>query len=301
MEIVILDIGGTSIKYAKCIDGEMYKTAECESEAGKGGVYLMHKVIEIIRMLGPCDGIGISTAGQVDAEKGCIRYANDNIPGYTGMEIRKVLENEFGVPAAVENDVNSAALGEGIFGAARGRQEYLCLTYGTGVGGAFVTGGRVFRGFAGSAGEFGSMIIHGRDVRPGVRISGCYEDYASTSVLVRKVSEKFPQIADGKQVFQNIHLPEIRQIVEEWVQEIAHGLVTLIHIFNPRCVILGGGIMARADVVDMVRESVRKRIMSSFDDVEILAAVLGNQAGLWGAFYAALQRVEGVSRNSEGV
>ena len=53
MEIVILDIGGTSIKYAKCIDGEMYKTAECESEAGKGGVYLMHKVIEIIRMLGP--------------------------------------------------------------------------------------------------------------------------------------------------------------------------------------------------------------------------------------------------------
>lgn len=59
--------------------------------------------------------------------------------------------------------------------------------------------------------------------------------------------------------------------------------------------------MARADVVDMVRESVRKRIMSSFDDVEILAAVLGNQAGLWGAFYAALQRVEGVSRNSEGV
>lgn len=295
MEIVILDIGGTSIKYAKCKNGEMYRAQECGSDAGKGGAFLMHKAIEVIRALGPCDGIGVSTAGQVDAEKGCIRYANENIPGYTGMEIRKILEGEFGVPAAVENDVNSAALGEGIFGAARGKEEYLCLTYGTGVGGAFVTGGKVFRGFSDSAGEFGSMIIHGGDVRPGARISGCYEDYASTKALVRRVSERFPYIRDGRQVFQNIQVPEISRIVDEWVQEIAHGLVTLIHIFNPGCVILGGGIMSRPDVVDMVREAVRGRIMPSFDGVELLEAALGNQAGLWGAYYTALQRLEGVS------
>lgn len=292
MNLIILDIGGTSIKYARYENGEMKRIAECKSEAGKGGVYLMRKVAEIIRMLGPCDGIGISTAGQVDAEPGCIRYANDNIPGYTGMEIRKILESEFGVPTAVENDVNAAALGEGVFGAAKGMTEYLCLTYGTGIGGALVIGGQVFKGFAGSAGELGSMIVHGKDVRPGVRISGCYEDYASTSALVRKVSERFPQIADGKQVFQNMQMPGISRMVEEWIQEVAHGLVTLIHIFNPRCVILGGGIMARGDVVDLVRTAVMRRIMPSFGDVEILAAGLGNQAGLWGAVHIALQNVE---------
>lgn len=293
MNLVILDIGGTSIKYARYEDGEMKEIAECESEAGKGGTHLMRKVVEIIRILGPCDGIGISTAGQVDAEAGRIRYANDNIPGYTGMEIRKMLESEFGVPTAVENDVNAAALGEGMFGAARGMKEYLCLTYGTGVGGALVIGGKVFKGFAGSAGELGSMIIHGEDVRPGVRISGCYENYASTSALIRKISEKFPGIADGKQVFQKIWMPEIRRMVEDWIQEIAHGLVTLIHIFNPRCIILGGGIMAQKDVVDLVRIAVMQRIMSSFDDVEILAAGLGNQAGLWGAVHIAMQNMEG--------
>lgn len=291
MKIIVLDIGGTSIKYAVYDNGKMKGFSECDSEAQKGGGYLMKKIISLIKPFMPCDAIGISTAGQVDPKYGRIRYANSNIPGYSGIEVQKILEMEFHVPAVVENDVNSAALGEGMFGAAHGLKEYLCLTYGTGVGGAFVIDGQVFRGFSGSAGEFGSMIIHGGDVQPGVRISGCYENYASTKALIRKVSEKYPHITNGRQVLDNLEIPEINHIFREWIQEIAHGIVSLIHIFNPRCIILGGGIMASEDVVDLVRDAVLKRIMPSFNDVEIVQATLGNTAGLWGAAYTALQNL----------
>ncbi len=287
MGIVVLDIGGTSIKYGIYENGSMEHVSECDTEAWKGGAYLMQKAAGIIRSMGPCSGIGISTAGQVDSLRGRIIYANENIPEYTGMEICSMLEQEFGVPVAVENDVNAAALGEGYFGAAKGKPDFLCLTYGTGVGGAFVSGGEVYRGFSGSAGEFGSMIIHGRDVEQGRRISGCYEYYASTKALVRQAREIAPQIRNGRQVFENIDLPGVRAVVDEWIWEIAHGLVTLIHVFNPGCVILGGGVMAQEYVMDSVRTVVKERIMPSFRDVEIIHASLGGWAGVWGAAYIA--------------
>lgn len=287
MKLTVLDIGGTSIKYAKYENGVLENFSECNTEAYEGGPYVIQKVIKIIHGLGTCDGIGISTAGQVDFERGCIRYANDNIPGYTGMEIRKILEEEFEVPVFVENDVNAVAIGEGKFGAARGISDYLCLTYGTGVGGAAVIDGKLLRGSGGSAAEFGSMIIHGEHVNQGGVLEGCYEYYASTSALVQKVQERFPYIANGRQVFEKLEIPAIQMLVDEWIREIAHGLVTLIHIFNPKCVILGGGVMNQAYVVEAVRRRVKECIMPSFCDVEILAASLGNKAGLWGAVYIA--------------
>ena len=209
-----------------------------------------------------------------------------------GSGTREILENEFGVPTAVENDVNAAALGEGYFGAAKGMSEYLCLTYGTGVGGAVVIDGKIFKGFAGSAGEFGSMIIHGEEVRQGVRISGCYEDYASTSALVRRVSKEAVQVANGREVFEHIDMPEVKRVVDDWIQEIAHGLVTLIHVFNPRSVIIGGGVMVQEYVAESVRTVVSERIMPSFRDVEISVASLGNKAGLWGAVYITEQKLK---------
>lgn len=292
MKLVVLDIGGTSIKYAKYEDGILKNFSERSTDAKKGGAYVVQNAVEIIQSLKPFDGIGISTAGQVDSASGCIRYANENIPGYTGMKIREILENEFGVPTAVENDVNAAALGEGYFGAAKGMSEYLCLTYGTGVGGAVVIDGKIFKGFAGSAGEFGSMIIHGEEVRQGVRMSGCYEDYASTSALVRRVSKEAVQVANGREVFEHIDMPEVKRVVDDWIQEIAHGLVTLIHVFNPRSVIIGGGVMVQEYVAESVRTVVSERIMPSFRDVEISVASLGNKAGLWGAVYIAEQKLK---------
>lgn len=207
------------------------------------------------------------------------------MPGYSGTELGKIIFEIFRVPVVVENDVNAAALGEGSYGAAKGIKDYLCLTYGTGVGGAVIINGEVFRGITGSAGEFGSMIIHGDEVVRNTRISGCYENYASTKALISKVQKVFPHIINGRQLFENIEEPRVQKILEEWVEEIGHGLVSLIHIFNPECVVIGGGIMEQDYLIDKVRNCVMQRIMPSFRNVHICRADLKNKAGLWGMAY----------------
>ena len=146
MRIAALDIGGTSIK-SGLWDGErLSREGERDTNAREGGARLMERAVEILREYAPFDAIGISTAGQVDTVRGSIYYANDNIPGYTGIEVRRILEDAFHVPVAVENDVNAAALGEAQFGAGKGYPDFLCLTYGTGVGGAIVLDGRIYTG-----------------------------------------------------------------------------------------------------------------------------------------------------------
>lgn len=291
MRIAALDIGGTSIK-SGIWDGQgTTELKEQDTNAKLGGPYVMERALEILKSYGTFDAIGISTAGQVDWEQGSIRYANENIPGYTGMQIRQILEKEFSVPVAVENDVNAAAQGEGIFGAGKGADSFLCLTYGTGVGGAIVMNGQVYRGSCFSAGEFGAMVMHPEDVREGDPFSGCYEKYASTTALVREAKKLDPSLENGRRIFEEIGRPEVKAVVDAWTDEIVHGLVTLIHIFNPSVVVLGGGVMAQPYVLSQVREKTMNRIMSSFRNVRLEQAALGNQAGLLGAAYLASRRL----------
>lgn len=292
MRIVSLDIGGTSIKSGVWDGACVEERREVETNAKRGGAYVMERAKEIIRTYGVFDAIGISTAGQVNSGEGYIRYANENIPGYTGMRIRDLLQEEFGVPVAVENDVNAAAIGEGQFGAGVHDEDFLCVTYGTGVGGAVVIGHKIYTGSAYSAGEFGGILIHPEDVREGCPFDGCYEKYASTTALVAKAKAFDPSLTDGRAVFARLGEPEIQQILDQWMDEIVHGLLSLIHIFNPSCIILGGGVMAQPYILEGVRKKAYARMISSFSNVKILQAELGNQAGLLGAAYLAKINME---------
>ena len=92
MRIAALDIGGTSIKSGIWDGCQASELKEWDTNASRGGEYLMERAKEILHTYGTFDAIGISTAGQVDSENGKIHYANDNIPNYTGMEIRAILE-----------------------------------------------------------------------------------------------------------------------------------------------------------------------------------------------------------------
>ena len=177
MGTAALDIGGTAIKSGiwTGIKDEIKEVRETPTNARLGGAHVVEQAVKILESYHGFDAIGISTAGQVDSQRGMIRYANENIPGYTGMEIGRMLRERFHVPVAVENDVNAAALGEGIFGAGRGERDFLCLTYGTGVGGAIVMDQKVYHGCAFSAGEFGGLLIHPEDRKEGEFFSGCYE------------------------------------------------------------------------------------------------------------------------------
>ena len=118
MKILTLDVGGTAIKTALMVDGKMENAYEIPSEAKKGATVLLKNIRKIIDDCEEFDAVGISTAGQVDSEKGSIIFANENIPDYTGTELRAMLEAEYKKPVFVENDVNAAAIGEAYYGAA---------------------------------------------------------------------------------------------------------------------------------------------------------------------------------------
>ncbi len=292
MRIAALDIGGTSIKSGIWDGHETSELKEWDTNASRGGAYLMERAKEILHTYGDFDAIGISTAGQVDSKQGSIFYANDNIPEYTGTRVRDILEAEFGVPVAVENDVNAAALGELYFGAAKGAKNFLCLTYGTGVGGAIVVDGAIYSGHTYSGGSFGGILIHPEAIEEGVEFSGCYEKYASTTGLVREAMKVDPSLDNGRKIFEAFERPEIRKVIDRWIDEIVYGLVSLIHIFNPSDILLGGGILAQNYIITEVKRRVHERVSPGFRCVNLLQTGLGNQAGLMGAAHLAYQLKE---------
>lgn len=293
MKILVFDIGGTSIKYGTCIDHSLQEVKEIPTEAKKGGEHILSTLISLISKESGYDAIGISTAGQVHAGDGYIIYANQNIPGYTGIQIGKVLEKKFQVPVAVENDVNAAAMGEAIYGSGKDQDNFLMLTYGTGVGGAVVTQKEIFYGSSYSASEFGAIIthsdarLHGHDY-----FDGCYEKYASTTGLVKMAMEYDSTLCNGREIFSHLQDPKVEEILNRWIEEIMIGLASLTHIYNPSCIILGGGIMEQPLILKKIEDQKPRFIMPSFSHVKILAASLGNTAGLLGANYQALKKLE---------
>lgn len=291
MRIAALDIGGTTIKSGIWDGNKAGDLREQDTNAKNGGAHVMERAIKILKQYGDFDAIGISTAGQVNSREGVIRYSNDNIPGYTGMKIREILEKEFHVPAAVENDVNAATLGEARYGAGKKFTDFLCLTYGTGVGGAIIMNQEIYTGSTFSAGEFGGIMVHPEDSLWGVPFSGCYEQYASTTALVRMAMEFDPSLTSGKKIFSRFEEEEVRNIINAWIDEIVYGLVTVIHIFNPACLILGGGVMSQPYILQEVKAKTYGRIMSSFCNVVLEQAQLGNLAGLMGAAWLAEKRL----------
>lgn len=287
MGVMVLDIGGTAMKSALYENGALSDIRETPTEAMQGAAHVVEKAQTVIRAyqeLYTFEKIGISTAGQVNPVTGTIIYANQNIPGYTGTRLKAVMEETFGVPAFVQNDVNAAAIGEAVFGAGRGHKDFACLTYGTGVGGAVFLNGQLYTGSSFSAGELGAMVIHPEDRDPHKDMfSGCYERYASTTALVKRAVEYDETLCNGREIFARMEEPAVRSIIDHWIMEIVNGLITITHMLNPSCIILGGGVMEQPYVLEQVREKLYENVMSSFRHVKIEKAELGNQAGMLGA------------------
>lgn len=288
MRILAFDIGGTEIKYAFCDENfNLTEKKSVPTNAYEGGRKIIDRVVEIIKSVDGIDRIGISTAGQVDSVNGRIVYATDSIPGYTGTEIKKIVEAETGIPTAVENDVNSAAIGEAVFGAAKGYDSFICLTYGTGIGGAIYLDGKLFTGNSFSAGEFGHIVTHAGGKSCTCGGCGCYEAYASASALVSSVREKLGKSMNGREIFDNFSNPEIRSVIDGWIDEIVIGLKGLVYIFNPSLVVAGGGIMNEAYITDEINARLQKELMESFRKVRVVKAMMGNDANKLGAAYLA--------------
>lgn len=288
MNTLVLDIGGTAIKSAiYSSTGELADYLETPSDGREGAAALLQRLDNLIQLYlqHGFDCIGVSTAGQVDAATGSIIYANDNIPGYTGTQLAKRLNATYQVPVVVENDVNAAALGEASFGGARGNKDFLCLTFGTGIGGAIVFDGRVYRGQSGLAGEFGHIVTHAQAGLPcACGQNGCYEQYASVTALIRQARQVNPDWQNGRQLLaaRDAGDPGVAAILDAWSAEVACGLASLIHVFNPPLIVLGGGILSDEDLFLQIRRQTLLRTMPSFSQLDIRPAMLGNQAGLYG-------------------
>lgn len=290
MRILAFDIGGTFIKYG--VLNEKFQFEEehkIPTEAKKGGQALIEKVIGIIESYNNIDRIGISTAGQVDSENGVVVYATDNIPYYTGMTVKKLIENKTGIPTFVENDVNAAAIGEAQFGVAKGYNDFICLTYGTGIGGAIYLNGEIYKGVGSSAGELGHMIVHAGGKQCTCGGEGCYECYASAKALLNAVERVTKEPLDGFKIFEkaNFERPEIRSEIDKWIDEIILGLINIIYVFNPPLIVLGGGIMNEDYIIDLIDRKIYNKLMDNYRKVNIVRAKNGNKSGLLGVAYKA--------------
>jgi len=296
MKILAIDIGGTAIKYGVVSDDfTIEQSFEIPTEAWLGGPHLMHKIMTIVEKYAKevcC--IGISTAGQVNSELGKIIFATESIPNYTGIEITKTIQNKFNLPVRVENDVNAAATAEAVFGAGKGYSDFLCLTYGTGVGGALWLNHKIYTGEYFSAGEFGHIVTHTGGKKCNCGNNGCYEMYASTRALVEAVREATGKTLTGREIFmpENFNNITVRSVIDNWIDEIIGGLSTLIFIFNPPCIILGGGIMSEDYIISEIERRIHARPMHSFRSVQIKKAAMKNRAGMLGAAYLAKRELD---------
>ena len=288
MKIAALDIGGTYIKAGIVENGVLAQVEEHPTDANLGGPAVIQKAVAIIKSFGQVDRIGISTAGEVDSSIGVIRHA-DNIPGYTGMDLRKIFTEALSLPFVVENDVNAAAVGELTFGAAQNYKDFLCVNFGTGIGGAIIIDRKLYRGSRFSAGEFGGLITHPGAMVPGDVGSGSYERYASTSALVRHAMALSPKLNNGRAVFAAMDIPEVKMLVDDWIKEISYGLICLIHAFNPSAIVMGGGIMKEPYIVLNLIATLGANTKPSFRDCQIIPAALGNNAGMLGAAHLVSQ------------
>ena len=291
------DVGGTSIKYGvidergHVLEKEQFKTpAERCRETIPAAIIALYNELKNNYILA---GIGISTAGQVELDGSGVRYAIETIKDYYPTKFREILEQETGLPTAVENDVNAAALGEYWQGAAKGQDQFLCLTIGTGIGGAVFANGKLQKGVFGAAGEFGHITIKYGD-RPCVcGQSGCLETYASHSALLRDYREQSGMDISGKAFFDLVRAgdPEAMHVFSHFTDHLAVGLASLVHTLDPGLIVIGGGISKEGVfLAEAIEEALRKHAMPSYmDHTHVVTASLENDAGILGACYAVRQ------------
>ncbi|MGL4671519.1 MAG: ROK family protein [Cetobacterium sp.] len=291
MKVIAIDIGGTEIKYGLIgRDGEVLYSSSVETEASKGIDNLLKKIYKIVEELKSENvlGIGISATGQIDAKIGKVVGGTDIIPGWVGCNLAEILENKYELPVVMDNDVNCAAIGEMWKGAGSDSKSFLCLTIGTGIGGGIVLNREVLRGENSIAAEFGhTRITVDGESKP-------YQDYASTTALVRIVLEKAGKVMNGKEIFEEVSKNNIEfiQIVEKWIEYFTDGLVNLVYIFNPSLIIVGGGVSKQGDYLkNLIETSLKNKVAENYSrNLEIKMAQRGNEAGMLGAAYILFKK-----------
>ena len=288
MNILAIDIGGTMIKYGLVSsDGEILSTDKIETEAEKGLENILNKIDNIFKKYKENNpvGIAVSGTGQINGMIGKVIGGNPIIPNWIGTNLVEILEEKYNLPIVLENDVNCVALGEKWIGAGKDLSNFICLTIGTGIGGGIILNNQLFRGENFVAGEFGHILIK----------KGEFEQFASTTALIRLVKERTGKTLNGKEIFdlEKKEILEYQEVISEWIENLTDGLSSIIYCFNPANIILGGGVIEQGEpLINRIKNSLFKKIGPQFKEkLNITQAKLGNNAGMIGASYLLLEKI----------
>jgi glucokinase len=309
-ETIGVDLGGTKALVG-VLDGTETLWESRETSTGQTEdelVELLVREITAARGARPdTRAVGLGIPATMDYERG-IAISAVNLP-LADLPIRDLLSERVGLPVVVDNDANVAALAEYLYGAAKGMPDIVMLTIGTGIGGGLILNGELYRGSTGAGAELGHVVIQadGPPCQGNCPNHGCVEALASGTALGREgkaAAESAPDSAIGR-VLAAGKTVDGKAVTEAALagDETSIGVFELIggrlgvacssfaNIFQPHAIVVGGGVIAAGDLLlDPARREVRERALNPMNETPILAATLGNDAGMIGA--AALARVE---------
>ena len=294
--VLALDIGGTKLAAGVVDASGRVRSFEVEpSRAAEGPDRVLPRLFELGRRVVADAGlpwdeihaVGIGCGGPLDAERGVL-IAPPHLPGWLDVALTDRAEEAFGIPAALENDATAAAAGEHRYGAGAGTRHMVYLTISTGVGGGVVIDGRLYRGTMGNGGELGHVTVdwHGRRCKGCGRL-GCLEAYVSGTSIAERAREAGLDLATAEDVARAARAgePGARAVWEETVEALACGLTSIVNLFEPELVVVGGGVSRSGEqLLGPVRESVRTSSMApAAKGVDIVASAFGERVGVVGA------------------
>ena len=250
------------------------------------------------------ESVGIGCPGVVDNKEGIIKHLSNM--GMTNVPLRKLMEEKLGKKIAIDNDANAAALGEyKLYG--DGCSSFIFVTLGTGIGGGIVINGKIYSGFNGAGAELGHMGIVADGISCPCGCKGCWEQYGSVTALVNltkeaiknnpesemaKYAEKQGKV-NGRTAFDCAKKGDsvAKNVVDTYIKYIGYGLISIINIFQPEKIVIGGGISKEGDyLLNPLREIVYACKYNNYvEKTKLEIAKLYNDAGIIGAAFCAVE------------
>jgi glucokinase len=305
--VIGVDVGGTKV-LAGAVDetlGVHHRSRRVVAGSADGPAVLATVLAAIADVRDAVDGdvaaVGVGIPSLIDRRTG-VAVTTVHLP-IRDVPARDIFAERLGIPVAVDNDGNCAALAEARHGAGRGAERMLMITLGTGIGGAMVFGGELDRGALGAAGEFGHMVVD-RDGPPchgNCHNRGCLETVASGTALARaavvlaaeRPESGLARAAQDGRPLDGMLVTELAREGDEAAREavarigtaLGVGLANLVNIFNPDVVVVGGGVLANGELLlaPARREMLARALSPSREHVRVVAARFGAEAGMRGA------------------
>ncbi len=310
-EIIGVDLGGTKMLLGVLDADSKVLWESREASTGQTEDELVELLVrEVGEAREPHPGVeavGLGIPATIDHERG-VAVSAVNLP-LTDVPMREIVGGRTGLPVFVDNDANVAALAEHLYGAARGAQNAVMLTIGTGIGGGLILGGELYRGSTGAGAELGHTVIEidGPPCQGNCPGRGCIETLASGTALGREgreAAQREPGSAlgqmlaegatiDGKAVTEAALGGDVTAVaVFDLVgSRLGVALASFANIFEPDVFVIGGGVIAAGDLLlDPARRELEARALPPMRRTPVVAAELGSDAGMIGA--AAMARLE---------